>query len=762
MCIVEREPRCEVRQKEADAVNGKLLGSTWWKRALCATLALFLVVGVFMSAPTEASAQGWGRIKQKDKFVKKIGQNLTKQSDLRFSDLAEALWAASSIAKMRGLGIINGYDGNVFKPNSPVTQAEALTMMVRAFDLEDEAEEMAKRFGLPYQELDKKNGKKDNDAVIIGGLLFPVIDKNDRWALGYILLAVEEGWVKLSECNPNKPATRAWISKVMVRALDHEAQAIAKMNATLPFTDRAAVPADSVGYVAEAVAMGLFQGYDDGTFQPNKAVTRAEMATIIERFLSDELPSDIPYLAVGTVTSVGPNKLTLKTTSGSTLTYTVSADALIIVGNKPSTLPNVKVGDVVEVLSNGNGTALLVSVKKRGNGTTQPTQPTSEQVTGEIVAIATPPALTLKVSGQSNRTITLAANCSIKLGSSNLAYEQLLLGDVVKVTIQDSKATSIEVISRAGASQKITGVIRGITSSSAGTDLVIREGSTNKTVRLSPNVQVTYGTSTLTIADLRVRDEVEVTVENGLATKVKVLDREFTGDFDGTISSITHTATETTIVVTKGTESHTATITADTAITYGTVALTRGDLRLGDVVVVTVDNNRATKVEVQSRVGSQKVTGVIQGITTSSAGIDVVVKVGTANQTIRLAQNVQVVYGASTLTVSDLRVNDEIEATVENNVVTHVKILARDIFGDIGGTITSVTQTATETVIVVSSGVTTTTVKVTPDTTITFGTTALTRADFRLGDVLRIKLVPTAATPTAQEIRITSRGTTGS
>ncbi|MGE5580515.1 MAG: S-layer homology domain-containing protein [Bacillota bacterium] len=747
-------------------MNGRLLGSTWRKRVICATLALFLAVAIFASAPGEASAQGWGRVKQMDKFVKKIGQNVKEQSDLRFGDLAEALWAASSIAKMRGLGIITGYDGNVFKPNSPVTQAEALTMMVRAFDLEDEAEEMAKRFGLPYEELDKKSNKKgkddyrghddDESSVIINGMLLPVIGKNDRWALGYILLAVEEGWVKLSECSPNKPATRAWISKVMVRALDHEAQAIAKMKVKLPFTDRAAVPADSVGYVAEAVAMGLFQGYNDGSFQPNKPVTRAEMATILERFLSDELPSDMPYLAAGTVTSVSSNKVALKTENGSTLTYTVSGDALIVVDGKPSTLSTVKVGDVVEVLSNGSGTALLITVKKHGTGTTPPV---AQQVTGEIVAIAMPPALTLKISGQSNRTITLADDCSIKLGKSKLAYEQLLLGDVVKVTLQDNKATAIEVISRAGTSQKVTGVIQGITTSSAGIDLVIKDGSTTKTVRLASDVEVTYGTSDLTPADLRVNDEVEATVVNGLATRVKILDRDFTGDFDGTISSITHTEDETVIVVTKGSASHTATVTADTEITYGTVDLTRGDLRLGDVVVVTVEDDEATEIEVQSRAGSQKVTGVIQSISTTSSGFNVVVKVGTANQTLRVPKNVQVVYEDSTLAAADLRVSDEIEATVENKTVTHVKILDRDIFGDMGGTVTSVTQTATETVIVVSSGVTTTTVKVTPDTTITYGTTDLTRADLRLGDVLRIKLVPTASTRVAQEIRITTRGT---
>ena len=53
----------------------------------------------------------------------------------------------------------------------------------------------------------------------------PFVPSNSRWALGYILLAVEEGWVKISEVNPNAPASRAWISMVMVRALGEDAAA---------------------------------------------------------------------------------------------------------------------------------------------------------------------------------------------------------------------------------------------------------------------------------------------------------------------------------------------------------------------------------------------------------------------------------------------------------------------------------------------------------------------------------------------------------
>jgi len=565
------------------------------------TVALFLVVLMVAGTPGVASAQGWGRLKQMDKFMQKIGDNMNKQSDLRFKDFEEALWAAASVAKMRGLGIINGYDGNVFKPNSPVKQSEALTMMVRAFDLEDEAKELADKFGLSYAAMAKEDDDDDDDehrAVKLNGALFPYVTTSSRWALGYILLAVDQGWVKLSECDPQSPATRAWVSRVMVRALGHEAQALTKMNAVLPFIDATAVPRDVVGYVAEAVQMGLFLGYEDGTFQPNKPVTRAEMATILERFLGNELPPDMPYIALGTIQKVEQNKITLKTQAGTVLVYVVSADALIIVDRMPATLGDLRVGDQVEILSNGSGTALLVTVKSHGV-----LPPVSNEITGDIVGIAIPPALTLRIDGQPNRTIPVASNCTITMGTATLSYSQLLLGDRVKVTLYGNQAVTIVVLSRGQTGQTVTGVVYGITTSAAGTDVLLQQATTQVTVRLASNVHITYGSATLGIGDLRIGDQVEATIQNQLATQLKITARNVPifGDFGGSIVSISQTGAGFVITLNDNGTTRTVTVAANAVVTYGSTALTRSDLRLGDVIRVRLQNQVAVEIRISSR-----------------------------------------------------------------------------------------------------------------------------------------------------------------
>jgi hypothetical protein len=80
---------------------------------------------------------------------------------------------------------------------------------------------------------------------------------------------------------PNQAVTRAQMATFLTRALDLEPAD------TQAFGDVSGVHAPGVAAVAAA---GITQGYDDGTFRPNQAVTRAQMATFLTRALDLEVP----------------------------------------------------------------------------------------------------------------------------------------------------------------------------------------------------------------------------------------------------------------------------------------------------------------------------------------------------------------------------------------------------------------------------------------------------------------------------------------
>jgi len=744
--------------------------------AVVLTLALVVAMTLVCVSPGFAQAKGWGGMKDIEKFLKKTQKNLAKQNNLYFYDLQDALWAIASIARMKGFGIINGYDGNVFKPNNPVTQAEALAMIVRALDMEEEAQEIARRFSGTYDafgfELDDSRYRVDWDRFTdrdeleeyledlarylqswskkVNNQYLPFVPSSSRWALGYILLAVEEGWVKISEVNPNAPASRAWISMIMVRALGYEDEALAQMNVKLPYKDANAIPKGMVGYVAVAVELGLFQGYPGGKFQPNKAVTRAEMATIIDRFLTAELPEETDCRVRGTVTDIRRNKITVKAASGRSTTFTISSDALILINNKPSDWDDLSVGDTVEVLSNGQGVALLITLLDDVSG------PKTKTLSGEIVLIASDRRLFIEDSDEDIQLIRLASNCKITYGSTTLDFEELRVGDKVQATIgANDLVTALKVTERAQIT--VSGTILSIPGSRR---LNIEDASgKTQTIRLASNCKITYGSTTLDFEDLRVGDKVQATIgANDLVTALKVTERA-QPTVTGKIVSIPGIRRIT--VKDANGEIQMVRLASDCKITWGSRTLVFDDLRVGDEVVATLgDNDMATAVKVVTRgERTEALTGVIKSITKTRSGVTVAVtKSDGKDVTLALAGDVFISYGTEALDPEDLRIGDEVKATVAGNKLVEIIIKNRGQsteFGDLGGVILSISQSSQDFIITLDDDGDITSFSVPRGCVITYGGSTLRRSDLRLGDEIRVDL---NTDNEAVEIRVLVRG----
>ncbi|KAI7255634.1 hypothetical protein KC345_g11100, partial [Hortaea werneckii] len=223
-----------------------------------------------------------------------------------FSDVKTGFWAEKHIYKLASQGIVVGNNG-LFRPGDSVTQQEAVLMALRFMK-------------------EQGNVNTTTDVVLPSNFLVT------NYYKPYVVLAFQQGLldktVEMAADNlktswGERKASREWIAELLVRALGQNAAAAAVASEPTGFADDAKVSASKRGYINTAVDLGLANGLDGNRFDPQGAVTRAQLATFFSRA---EAHNTLEYdnTAKGTVSALKDGKLTLYS-NGKSTDYTLNA-----------------------------------------------------------------------------------------------------------------------------------------------------------------------------------------------------------------------------------------------------------------------------------------------------------------------------------------------------------------------------------------------------------------------------------------------------
>ncbi len=185
-------------------------------------------------------------------------------TEYEFSDIADH-WAKEYIEFLASYGIIAGYDDNTFRPDNEINRAEALKILMGATGYDsDYASNYYEYYGLV------SSGLTDVES--------------GAWYEFYVDMAVSIGVVGGYSDGTFKPAqsiTRAEYIKML-------GIIIQTYNYTLEFSTDAGEPFDDVNdddwfapYVVYFYNNDIISGYDETTFAPGNAITRAEAAKIL-------------------------------------------------------------------------------------------------------------------------------------------------------------------------------------------------------------------------------------------------------------------------------------------------------------------------------------------------------------------------------------------------------------------------------------------------------------------------------------------------
>ncbi|SCX42027.1 S-layer homology domain-containing protein [Lysinibacillus fusiformis] len=220
-------------------------------------------------------------------------------SKTTFKDVPKSHWAYKSIKQVAEKGLVTGYEDGTYKPSAQVTRAEFATFLARVFESNERAT------------------VSFNDV------------SDTHWANEAIQEGLAVGFIQTSDYannkfEPNKPMTRGEMSRWLANGLAHAnadyGKAIEEMaNSSLtlipiPEFYGGGVNKKDLPYIGVALGTGLLSGYEDFTFKPNGNTTRAEVATILIRFMDvmKKTPSNFTGLKeLREVAGTGTNILTI-------------------------------------------------------------------------------------------------------------------------------------------------------------------------------------------------------------------------------------------------------------------------------------------------------------------------------------------------------------------------------------------------------------------------------------------------------------------
>lgn len=456
---------------------------------LAALVAAVTVVSLAatMVLPAAAHAQGRGPGFMPPGHAKKI-------AFVFFVDMEDSHWAAPFVGPMHRLSVIRGYPDGKFQPNKPVTQAEALVMVLRALGYEDDLDPKARYRGLP---------------------------RAAAWAEPYVALADRIGLLDdLPGFNAMKPASRAWVAALLVAAADVDEDAVEEALGLQAFRDMHDVPAEVRVMVRLAAALGWFKGYPGNWFQPNKPVTRAEMAALIARFLDyDRLPA-VDGIVRGTITNVQDDRVTLREQSG-TRTYRFADEATVVVNDQLADRDDLRAGmrAWAHVI-----TGEIVHISARGTGDTAPR---TFETTGDIERIRVGRDRQLRVDG---RTYDVDDRVEVRdVNNRRMDFEDLQVGWRVRLTgeIRNDQrvVTAIRVLDEGVTERVDQATLYDIDTVDRELDVVFADGSRNSRLDAAGvpvyDVDSRGRRSRIDLARLSPGDALELAYENDKLVEIR-------------------------------------------------------------------------------------------------------------------------------------------------------------------------------------------------------------------------------------------------
>lgn len=510
-------------------------------------------------------------------------------------------WAAEEINEMASLGIIKGYSDGTFKPNKTINKIEAMLLFARVAGFSNAnyakiTEQAYNQYKFLLDEIDLGSfeGNKKEIAFLLNRGIF-----DEKKVVEYL------GDDAYMDSFPRGDAA------VMLTNLCGAAPKKAG-SYTLDFADKKDISSDLSGYVAYVVEEGLMTGVqrDDGTvaFEADANMSRAQVSVILYRIL-ENLQISVEAGVVDNINAEGRvidfmnNDLEIKS-------YIIPEDATVKINGVPGEIEKVLIGSDIVVVRKDKEIMSVDFISPTTNATVKGTvEEIKIEKTFSKISVAiegTEDVRTFYIGGEIEVTSNGVADEIASIKKDDFVVVKLLGADVVSIDRQTASAT-------------VQGELQSVSLGSPVklSVLTVDETSQEETLAeytVAEDASVRLNGEKALLSSISVGDRVVLTVTRGNITKIVATSTK--GSVTGTITSITIAPQSKVTLAVNSVETEYY-LSMDAKYEVAGKTGTIYDLRLGNVVTLTLSGSTVTKIEQATETSSTTKTGIVEAVSTS-------------------------------------------------------------------------------------------------------------------------------------------------
>lgn len=272
-----------------------------------------------------------------------LGAMTTNAFASTFTDINNVPWSGASevIERVAEKGLVNGYGDGTFKAFNNVTYLETMQMVYTALIMSGQAQT------LPMEIITQYSNYMD-------GLQIP------DWARVCVTYGLYTDLISLVDLsgfmngNVSNYATREDVATIFAKAFSGMYDISTIPTEATKFGDYSEISESKKNYIDTVVRLGVIVGDDNGNFNPQKLINRAEMAVVLDR--SYNLLEE-GIFETGVITNISRISeiyiIQIKFDDGTVGSYSAnSTSAEVTAGEKKTTssLSKLMIGDAVEVV----------------------------------------------------------------------------------------------------------------------------------------------------------------------------------------------------------------------------------------------------------------------------------------------------------------------------------------------------------------------------------------------------------------------------